>query len=257
MVKSDIRNPLTPQNTLRTEMENKMYSFDTRVRYSEVGKDKCMKLNSILNYFQDCSIFHSEDVDVGLDYLEARSRVWLMSAWQLIINRYPKLAEVLTVSTWPYDFKSMYGYRNFLLRDAQGNEVAYANSIWVYFDTKNLCPAKILPENMAAYSLEPRYDMEYAPRKIKLPESSEAHEPFPVIKSYLDNNNHVNNCVYVQLAQQYLPDSFKVRQMRADYRMSAHLGDAIVPYVSLEGNICTVVLAARDSKPFAIVEFTA
>ena len=33
------------------------YSFD-RVRYSEIGEDKSLTLNSVINYFQDCSTFH-------------------------------------------------------------------------------------------------------------------------------------------------------------------------------------------------------
>ena len=34
-----------------------MYSFKSRVRYSEVGEDKKLSLNGIINYFQDCSTF--------------------------------------------------------------------------------------------------------------------------------------------------------------------------------------------------------
>lgn len=59
-----------------------MYTFDGRVRYSEVGEDGCMSLESLLNYFQDCSTFHSEDIGLGMDYLKGLGQVWLLSAWQ-------------------------------------------------------------------------------------------------------------------------------------------------------------------------------
>lgn len=39
-----------------------MYAFESKVRYSEVGEDTRMTLYSVLNYFQDCSVFHSESV---------------------------------------------------------------------------------------------------------------------------------------------------------------------------------------------------
>lgn len=42
-----------------------MYSFNSRVRYSEVNKDGRLKLVSLLDYFQDCSTFHSEDAGDG------------------------------------------------------------------------------------------------------------------------------------------------------------------------------------------------
>ena len=45
-----------------------MYSFNSRVRYSEVNKDGRLKLVSLLDYFQDCSTFHSEDAGMGTEY---------------------------------------------------------------------------------------------------------------------------------------------------------------------------------------------
>ena len=38
-----------------------MYQMDARVRYSEVDETHRIKLESVLDYFQDCCTFHSED----------------------------------------------------------------------------------------------------------------------------------------------------------------------------------------------------
>ena len=38
-----------------------MYSFKSRVRYSELAADKRLSLVSIINYFQDCCTFEAED----------------------------------------------------------------------------------------------------------------------------------------------------------------------------------------------------
>lgn len=232
-----------------------MYSFNTRVRYSEVGPDQRASLTTILNYFQDCSTFQSGDIGVGLDFLIPRHRAWLMSSWQIVVNRYPKLGEHLEVFTWPYGFNTFYGLRNFVLRDEEGNDIAYANSIWFYYDTVAGVPAKLKEEDMSAYVLEDKYDMDYAPRKIALPTDFEEFDAFPVHKSYLDNNMHVNNGVYIKLAEDYLPAGFVVRQMRSDYRSQARLGDMMHPRVTLEDGRCTVVLANDEGKPFVIVEF--
>lgn len=32
-----------------------MYSFDSRVRYSEVDEDRKLSLTGVINYMQDCS----------------------------------------------------------------------------------------------------------------------------------------------------------------------------------------------------------
>ncbi len=232
-----------------------MYSFKSRVRYSEIDKDKKMDLYSIINYFQDCSIFQSEDIGMGLAYLEKNKRVWLMNAWQIIVNRFPVLGEEITISTWAYDFNSMYGYRNFMIEDSSVQPAAIANSIWVYMNTENNCPVKVTEKDIRGYNPEKKYDMDYAPRKIAIPRNMNALTGFPVIRSNIDTNNHVNNGQYIKMAEEFLPSGYRIRQMRAEYRMSAVLGDIIVPMVCSENNTYTVVLANTEGKPFTIIEF--
>ena len=65
------------------------YEFKSRVRYSEIGEDRKLTLDGILNYFQDCTTFHSEEVGLGMERLEEKRRVWMLSAWQICAERYP------------------------------------------------------------------------------------------------------------------------------------------------------------------------
>lgn len=232
-----------------------MYSFKSRVRYSEIDRNKKMDMYSIINYFQDCSIFQSEDIGMGLAYLEKNKRVWLMNAWQIIVNRFPALGEEITVSTWAYDFNSMYGYRNFTIKDSDGRFTAFANSIWVYMDTGTYRPVKVTEEDIRGYHPEQKFNMDYAPRKIAIPKNLEVLAGFPVIRANIDTNNHVNNGQYIKMAEEFLPGGFRIKQMRAEYRMSAVLGDIIVPMVCREEDTYTAVLANTDGKPYTIIEF--
>lgn len=232
-----------------------MFSFKSKVRYSELDKDRKLDLSSIINYFQDCSTFQSEEIGKGIAYLTANNRIWLMNSWQIVVKRYPTLGEDITISTWAYDFKSMYGYRNFLLSDKDGNELAYANSIWVYLDTNTNFPIKITPKDTEGYILSKPYPMEYAPRKIGLPKDLTTLPSFLVVRSNIDTNNHVNNGQYIKMAQEYLPEDFVISQMRAEYKMSAVLGDSIVPMINRNDDTITVVLANTEGNPFSIIEF--
>ena len=49
-----------------------MYTFNSRVRYSEVDSDARLTLDGIINYMQDCTNFQSEDLGVGLDFHKER-----------------------------------------------------------------------------------------------------------------------------------------------------------------------------------------
>jgi acyl-ACP thioesterase len=232
-----------------------MYSFESRVRYSETDYNKIMTPTSIINYFQDCSNSHSEDVGAGIAYLNQLQRAWILNSWQLEIKRFPQLDELITVGTWPYEFKGMYGHRNFIMYDKQQHVVAVANTIWVLMDTQAQRPTKVQVADTSPYILEPAYDMKYEERKLPVKEPLIAYPSFPVTISCLDMFHHVNNGQYVRLAQDLIPSTFTIHQVCAEYRKSAVLNDIIYPYLNIDANEITVVLANKELNPYAIVRF--
>ncbi|HWT75159.1 MAG TPA: acyl-ACP thioesterase domain-containing protein, partial [Mobilitalea sp.] len=119
-----------------------------------------LEISSIINYFQDCSTFQSEDMNRGISYLQNSNRVWLLNSWQLEIYHPMCLGENITIGTWAYDFKGFYGYRNFVMKDHAGEVLAAANSIWVYLDTETGRPTRI-PEDHSGYEMLPPYPMDY------------------------------------------------------------------------------------------------
>lgn len=233
-----------------------MYSFNSKVRYSEVGEDKKLSLNGIINYFQDCSTFHSEELGVGLNVLEKINRVWVLSSWQIVVERYPDLCEEITVSTFPYAFQGFFGYRNFIMTDKEGKPLAYANTLWTFLDTETGRPTRVPEEISGAYTLEEKLDMNYASRKVPMPKGGETGEPFAVQRLHLDTNHHVNNGQYIQMARAYVPSDFRTHQMRAEYKKSAVLGDIIYPVVSEVDGIYTVGLCDELGRPYAVVELS-
>ena len=53
-----------------------MYTFDARIRYSEVDSRRRLTVEKLIDYFQDCTTFQSEDLGVGLDFMTARGIAW-------------------------------------------------------------------------------------------------------------------------------------------------------------------------------------
>lgn len=236
-----------------------MYSFNSRVRYSELNHQReILSASSIINYFQDCSTFQSEELNRGLSYLNSENKMWLLNSWQVEIHKSLRLGDYITIGTWPYDFKGFYGYRNFIILDERKEMAAVANSIWVYLDLVSGRPAKI-PENFgetSGYGIEPPYPMEYSNRKIELSGEFTPLPSFTVTKSNIDSYSHVNNGQYIKMAEEYLSDNFMIKTMRAEYKMQAKLGDVITPMVALNNNTYTVILAAQSMKPYSIIEFS-
>ena len=236
------------------------YSFDSRVRFSETDESGKLSLTGLVNYFQDCSTFQSEAIGRGIRFLKDRHQAWLLASWQIQIGRLPVLGERVQASTWPYEFKSFYGLRNFLLTGGDGQPAAWANSVWILLDTQKQRPVKVSEEEAAAYGLDEKYQMEYAPRKIRLPAASDdisqiSHPPIIIGREHLDTNHHVNNGQYIALAVALLPDGFRIRQMRAEYLSQARLGNHMYPVVYLQKKETLISLSDEEGRPYALVSF--
>ena len=234
--------------------ENNSYEFEARVRYSEIGHRGTMTIPALINYFQDCSTFHSETVGLGMEHLRQEKKAWVLSYWQIVVGRCPKLCEKITVGTFATEFKGLFGNRNFYMKDEAGNVTACANSIWVFMDLEKGRPCRPAEGDIAPYGVHEPLDMHYEGRKITVPEELEDREPFPVRKYHIDTNEHVNNCQYVQMALEMLPADPDVRQVRVDYRKSAVLGDMIFPRTAKTQEGYIVELCDEKSAPYAVVE---
>lgn len=236
-----------------------MYEMKRKVTYSQVGSNLKTDMAMIVHYFQDCAIFQSESIQKGFGEMERSQTTWYLSGWQIEVLRYPEFKEEITVRTWPYGFKGLYGYRNFDILDGKGNQIVRANSIWIFMDLEKMKPAKVTSEGIAGYDTEPAIDMEYAPRKIQVMNLDYRKKditdvPVIVKRSFLDSNYHVNNGRYVEEALNYLPDASAVKAMRVDYRKAATLGTKMYPTVYEKDNCCQVVFSDETGNPFVIVE---
>lgn len=74
-----------------------MYTFDSRIRYSETDSQGKLTMASLINYFQDCSTFQSEDLGLGVEKLKEMHLVWVLSSWQIVVERYRPLGR-----RWPW-----------------------------------------------------------------------------------------------------------------------------------------------------------
>ena len=79
--------------------QNNHYTFDSKVRFSEVDHTGRITLPGIINYFQDCSTFQSESIGLGVDYFAEHNRAWVLTYWQVVIEEYPRLAQEINIAT--------------------------------------------------------------------------------------------------------------------------------------------------------------
>ncbi len=234
-----------------------MYSFETRIRYSETDETGRLSLDAIINYLQDCTNFESEDLGVGIEFLSKNNLTWILSSWQIVIRKYPQFGSKIKVGTQAYGYEKMLGYRNYLITGEDGGEIVIANSNWALIDTKKKRPTIVQPQLGDVYGKHSPLDMDYAPRKIKLPENGAEGDAFIVREYHLDTNHHVNNGQYVRMAMFALNGGVraKPKELRVEYKRQAVLGDRITPVVYDEGGEACVALNGEDGKAYAVTKF--
>ncbi len=257
-----------------------MYSFTTRVRYSELAEDKCVGLISVINYFQDCCTFQSEDGGIGLSWLNEHGTVWMLTGWQIHIIRRPRFCEEIRITTWACGFKFFIGKRSFTITDTEGNVLVYAMSDWAYFNVIKGLPEKNIPEKeLEVYGseepIEKRFDefglgsyvMENPEKavlkgKIHISEKSDDSctvydniAPITITADKLDTNHHVNNAQYIVLAKSVIPWDIDVKHFRAEIKKQSFLGDIIKPVLIREKDRIVVILNDEQGQAKLTAEF--
>ena len=233
-----------------------MYSFDSRVRYSESDGEGTLTLYALMNYFQDCSTFQSEHLGIGLDHLRSHHLGWIVGTWHIEIESLPRFCEKIEVSTWAYHLRGLQAKRCFEMKRADGTSCVKADSLWFMFD---LAVQRVInvPESEYAYmdEAEPRLEIGPLLRKIKAEGPGTKMHPFEVTEQFLDTNHHMNNANYVLLAVQALPAACLPHTIDVQYKRAAQLGDTIVPIVHETEDGHAVDLAAPDGESYAVVRF--
>ncbi len=210
-----------------------IYSFTSRVRYSETDRNSVLTFPALLDYFQDTSTFHGEDNNLTLSLLYEQKITWVLGAWQIRLHGMPKLGETVTVSTWARQFSHCLGYRNYTMSGEDGALLAAADTQYMLIHTDTQEPAQIPDDMIERYTLEKdrKPDLRLS-RKIR-PETAEELFPALVVQPYMiDSNQHVNNAQYVKTAMAYLPEDYSFNCFRAEYKKQARLHDTLYPAVS-------------------------
>ena len=248
-----------------------MFTLDFIVTTSCCDAKGNLKLYSALQMMQDCSEMWIDTEPVVKEYFQQQNMTQLLASRQVEVVRVPQFKERLTVTTSVYGIEPMFGFRNTFIRDAQGLPCYKTWSMGAFVDKSTGRLKKIEKSVMDSLTMEPLLDMEYKERRIKLPKdfgtihdlpadessgnTAVAYEPLTVKPSDIDYNRHMNNACYVGMAMDLLPENFKIREMRVEYRAAAKLGDVLRPLVlNHQSSVITVFMLS--GMPAAIIEFS-
>ncbi len=231
-----------------------MYTYCDRISYSEVGADQKLDFFSLINYFQDCGCFHSDDLGCGLEYLAPQNLGWFVVNYEIHINKMPVYGQKVKIGTHPYGFRGLMGNRIYVISSMEEEVLVYADSTWVLMNLEKNRPARIPTEVLEGYSTS-TLDMEFQFEGCKLFPIEEAKQvgKFMVSETYIDTNDHMNNSYYIDVTRRFIPD-MEVHSIKINYKKPAQFKDELDVLLAPKDNGYQVLLT-KEQEIYTIVEY--
>lgn len=234
------------------------FSFENKIRFSETGDNEKLSIGNIIDYMQDCTNYHSESLDAGIQLQEQMGRAWILNSWQIRIYDDIRLGDTVRTTTWPSGFDKICGYRNFTITnvDKPQQSLVEAGSTWILMDIKNGRISKIQEKDIEMYECELPLSEDLKKIKIVPGQKYTEQDSYMARRYQMDINGHMNNSWYVKIAEEYVPEENKITFIRVEYKKAAKLGDVIILFVCCDGRRYLVELRDEDGKIYAVVEFS-
>ncbi len=218
-----------------------MYTKDYQVEYFMCNQDGYLKPNYLFHMLSDIMGRNAASYGADFEYHLQRNLVWVLVNYEVSIKRMPKADETIVVGTLPYSFKKMYGFRVYEVKDQNGNVIIEGKGKFVllnYSEKKLVIPDQALLDLFVDAKKE---EIAIPFEKIRsLKETPLVEKKTMVNASYIDINGHMNNAVYVAVANDFAPQDFvdlnTVSNIYVAYKKEAFLNDEItLQYIQSDG----------------------
>lgn len=162
--------------------------------------------------------------------------LWVLSRMIFEIDRWPRLGETYSISTWVRRYYRYFTDRCFDIRDAEGRVIGRVFTIWAMINETTRKPQPLT--ELFGHTFDPYLE---TVRPCKMQPLShirvDADIPATTRRAYysdIDENNHVNSIRYIELILDTFPQTFfashEVRRLEIAYNTESYSGDSLSFY---------------------------
>ena len=165
-----------------------------------------------------------QSIELGVSdkaILENYNLVWIITDYDIEVDRLPRFAEEITIETEALSYNRLFCYRRFTIYDKTGQELIHMMATFVLMDRDSRKVHAVEPEIVAPYQSD------FDKKLIRGPKYANLEEP--ISKDYhvrfydLDMNGHVNNSKYLDwifevmgadFLTQYIPKKINLKYVK-------------------------------------------
>lgn len=236
-----------------------IYSSNYKIGLEDIGVNNEVTNKALLKIMEDVSGLHSASVGYGLFEIETKKKVWMLMDWKMKVIKRPKYMDEIKAETWSRKVERIYAYRDFQIKDKDGNLIAVGTSRWIFVDIDRRRPVRLTPD------ITDLYESEFDKRVFEEEIEDVKCEDYLFKKDYyiqrrdIDMNEHMHNLSYLDMAYEILPeDIYKSKvfdNVRIVYKKEIVYGEKVECYYSQE-NDRYIVTAKSNDKVNAVIELS-
>jgi acyl-ACP thioesterase len=220
---------------------NSIWETTFSVRAFDVDANDRLKVNTILDYFQDAASNDAERLNFGYSNFVPRGLTWVLSWAKFEFIKYPKFLDEVKIQTWGKKQYRLHSIRDYLMLNSSEEIICRGTSAWLLLDAKSLRP-KILPQLFPDIkmhdSIAALVDL---PQKIKHTSQQDSIYSTQVRYSDIDLNQHANNAKYIELMLDCFEKEFHkehtMKSLVVSFSAESKYGDEIQLFKGIEKEI--------------------
>ena len=236
-----------------------IYCSNYKIGLEDIGRNNEATNKALLAIMQDIACLHSASVGYGVLEIETKQRAWMLLDWKMEVIKRPKYNDDIKVETWSRKVERLYAYRDFQIKDKEGNIIVIGTSRWIFVDTDRRRPVRLTADIADLYESE-------TDKNVFTEEMEDIKcgdylfkKDYCVQRRDIDINQHMNNLSYLDMAYEILPEDIynnKVfNNIRIVYKKEILYGENVECYYEEQNNKHIITAKSQDNIN-AIIELS-
>ena len=246
-----------------------IYKEKYKVELEDIGMKNRISNKRIITIMEDIAASHSASVGYGVKEVEKTNCAWVLLDWKIKVLNRPEYNDYIEASTWSRKSDKLCAYRDYELRDSNGNIFAIGTSRWLYMNLVRRRPIILNQKMNEIYDTESgkmvfNDEISKINTDVTLENNENIREiierPYKVERRDMDINGHMHNVSYIEAAYEILPEdiynNIEYSNIRVEYKKEIMTNDDIsIKCIVFKNSNCLITIESED-KVHSVIELT-
>lgn len=208
-----------------------------------------LTLSMLVNLLLEVSGKQSAFLELGDDVVNGMGYTWIILQYEFHIKRMPMFKEEIEIETFATEYNKLFCYRDFVVRDASGEEIVLVHTTFALIDQTKRKMARLPDEIVNPYQADFTKRLKRTAKPAPLDKGDISSQSYRVRYFDIDTNQHVNNSHYLNWVLDSLDTDFlnghKPTYGNIKFEKEVHEKQIVDSYVSIREEEDVITSAHR------------